>query len=72
MSLQSKVFGLEPIIYHCFSLFSAPLRPCPVCSDLSIQTGPLREYGFEGAVLFRAGHPNVRVGLNSYSKAERV
>jgi len=23
-------------------------------------------------VLFRVGHPNVRVGLNSYSEAERV
>jgi len=33
---------------------------------------PLREYGFEDAVLFRVGHPNVRVGVNSYSEAKRV
>jgi len=52
------------------------------CSDLSIQTGPLREYGVEDAVMFRlpvpvsqtgVGHSSVRVGLSSYSEAaERV
>jgi len=33
---------------------------------------PLRENAFEDAVLFRAGYPNVRIGVNSYSESERV
>ncbi len=59
MSPQSRVFGLEPIIHHCLSAV-----PCV--------SAPLREYGFEDAVLFRVGHSSVRVGLSSYSEAERV
>ena len=31
----------------CADEANRPLRPCPVCPDLSIQTGPLREYGLE-------------------------
>ena len=46
------------------SCLGLPWRLCPVCSDLSIQTGPLREYGFGNAVLFQVSHSNVRVSLH--------
>ena len=62
--------GIEVLIQIC----------CGVITSLDLfhfrvflrASAPLREYGFEDAMLFRVGHSNVRVGSSSYSEAKRV
>jgi len=45
MSLQSRVFGLKPVIHHCLSATCLCRR--------NRQVAPLREYGCDDAVLLR-------------------